>query len=202
MKRRFIATCLAVSMSVLLLAGCGDTPQAPVTSPSADSSGTEPQEGNNAIRDGVLDAKADTEIDETRSVGPIDEITVSVSSDIADLAPFSVTTNGRQSVLPTLYEYLAYYDPGTESGIRGILMKDFEVVDGFTFRIEIYDYIYDSAGNHITSEDVAYCFNTYHELGISGLAWIVDYCKVIDEYTDIYSFIFNNIGVEPMSVAN
>ncbi len=185
MKKKLTAVTLAMAVSVMLLAGCGGAGR-------TDAGGTEAERTTAAgtgtpaaetSQPGVQDAKGEAEIDEGRTVGTIDEITINVSSDIADLAPFSVTTNGRQSVLPTLYEYLAYYDPNTESGIRGILMKDFEALDGFTFRIEIYDSIYDSAGNHITAEDVAWCFNTYHELGISGLAWLVDYCKPIDDYT-------------------
>lgn len=120
---------------------------------------------------------------EERATGVIDEISVSVSSDVSSLAPYAAASTGRQSVLPTLYEYLAYYDAESETGIRGILMKDYTALDEDTYRITIYDYIYDSAGNHITAEDVAYCFNTYHDLGISGLAYLMSACEVVDEYT-------------------
>lgn len=180
MRRKVIATLLALSMAATLLTGCGgNTDSGP---DSTGGAGTE-EGGSGSGQAEVLDAKESAEVDETREIGVIDEVVVSVNSDIADLAPFSVTTNGRQSVLPTLYEYLAYYDPNSDTGLEGILMKEFEAIDGYTFRITIYDTIYDSDGNHITAEDVAFCFNTFHDLGISGLAWIVDYCNVVDEYT-------------------
>lgn len=112
-----------------------------------------------------------------------DEVIVSVGADVASLSPWASTTQGRMSLLYTLYEYLAYYDSSSETGISGIIMKDYRQLDPYTYRISIYDYVYDHAGNHITANDVAYCFNEYRRLALSGLAHNVVDCSVVDEYT-------------------
>jgi ABC-type transport system substrate-binding protein len=63
-----------------------------------------------------------------------------------------------------VYEYL-----GIRNGLGGplqlVLAKKTDKVDDFTFDIEIYDYIYDSKGNHITADDIVYCYDYMRRSG-------------------------------------
>ena len=55
----------------------------------------------------------------------------------------------------TLYEYLI--DRNEFGGeMVGCMMKSYEKVGENTYNLTIYDYIYDTAGNHITASDVAF----------------------------------------------
>ena len=107
---------------------------------------------------------------------------MAISYDVSNLAPFTSATSGRLSLIQTLYEYLAYYDADSDTGLSGILMKEFEKIDNYTTRVTIYDYIYDSAGNHLTASDVAFSFNTWAEAGNSVKCKLLDSCTVVDEY--------------------
>lgn len=171
MKKKLVSILLACAVSAVLLAGC-----------SGGSGSSDNTDQGDSQAGGMLEV-GETQVDEDRTTGQLDSIRVSVSTDIASLAPYAITSNGRNAILPTLYEYLAYYDSESETGIRGIIMKDYTMVNENTYDITIYDYVYDSAGNHITASDVAWCFNTYHDLGNSGLAYLMESCEVVDEYT-------------------
>lgn len=119
----------------------------------------------------------------TETSAQVEEVSVAISYDVSNLAPFTSATSGRLSLIQTLYEYLAYYDVDSDTGLSGILMKECEKIDNYTTRVTIYDYIYDSAGNHLTASDVAFSFNTWAEAGNSVKCKLLDSCTVVDEYT-------------------
>lgn len=119
----------------------------------------------------------------TETSAQVEEVSVAISYDVSNLAPFTSATSGRLSLIQTLYEYLAYYDADSDTGLSGILMKECEKIDNYTTRVTIYDYIYDSAGNHLTASDVAFSFNTWAEAGNSVKCKLLDSCTVVDEFT-------------------
>lgn len=119
----------------------------------------------------------------TETSAQVEEVSVAISYDVSNLAPFTSATSGRLSLIQTLYEYLAYYDVDSDTGLSGILMKECEKIDNYTTRVTIYDYIYDFAGNHLTASDVAFSFNTWAEAGNSVKCKLLDSCTVVDEYT-------------------
>lgn len=46
----------------------------------------------------------------------------------------------------------------------GVIAKEW-TIDGTTVDVTIYDYVYDSAGNHITADDVVFSYNTWIDAG-------------------------------------
>ena len=59
---------------------------------------------------------------------------------------------GRIGILFTTYEFLVT----KVDGVRvNCLAKEITQVDDLTYDVEIYDYITDQAGNHLTASDVA-----------------------------------------------
>lgn len=123
-----------------------------------------------------------------------EEVSVALGFDISDLAPWSSATNGRNYLLPSIYEYMAYYDSDAESGMVGILMESFEKVDDTTSRVKIFDYIYDSAGNHLTAADVAFSFMSWKENGKSVKCKLLESCVAIDEYTVEIKLVSDTVG--------
>lgn len=191
-KRKIYEALIAAALAASLLAGCGGKKvEAPAGTEKSANAKTESQGAAEApTASSVLEATTAA----TEESATVSEVSVAVGSDISDLAPWSSATVGRLSVLPTIYEYMAYYDASKECGMAGILMKDYEKTDDFTSRVTIYDTIYDSAGNHLTAEDVAFSFNTWKENGKSVKCKLLDSCKVIDDYTVEIKLTSDTVG--------
>lgn len=112
------------------------------------------------------------------SDGQYDSITVAVSNVPSDLSPYTMSNAiTNMEIFDTLMEQTS----ATE--FAGRIAKDWHEEDDTHFIVEIYDYVYDSDGNHITASDVAFSFNTYYE---SGFARDFNYfvsCDAVDDYT-------------------
>lgn len=176
MKRMCLSLCLAVSIGTLITGCNGKSGSSPsnVTS-SGTAMGAQPQKVETLSIDTVEQNAANTKV--------ADEVCIALGYDLSDLAPWSSATAGRNTVLPLLYEYMAYYDPHSPTGIAGILMDSYERVDGLTARFTVRDNVYDSAGNHLTADDVAFCFNQWKQNGKSVKCKLLESATAIDPYT-------------------
>ncbi len=113
----------------------------------------------------------------------VEELSVGIACDVATLAPWDSASNGRLNLMQTIYEYMAYYDSTQECGLNGILMESYEKLDAYTSRVKIFDYIYDSAGNHMTADDVVFSFTTWQAYGKSVKCKLLESVTKVDEYT-------------------
>lgn len=86
-----------------------------------------------------------------------DKVVVGIAHDPGNIGPFQGMSAGRIGILFTTYEFLV----SKVDGVRvNCLAKEITKVDDLTYDVEIYDYIYDQAGNHLTASDVAWSYNT------------------------------------------
>ena len=160
---RGMCAILAV-LTLMLTAGC------------AANTGNEAPAGTNATVGAGQGTTGQVEIDE--STGRPNTIRVGMKATLASLNPWA-HVNVRGAVSYAIYESLGRREKvGGE--MKGIIAKDWNTDDYQTYNIEIYDYVYDSAGNHITADDVAYCFEQYLTYGTIPLA--VEYMKAVDTY--------------------
>ena len=113
----------------------------------------------------------------------VPELVLGIVYDVSTLAPWDSATSGRLNLMQTLYEYMAYYDSTQDCGMNGILMESYEKLDVYTSRVKIYENIYDSAGNHMTADDVAFSFETWKENGKSVKCKLLESVTKVDEYT-------------------
>jgi ABC-type transport system substrate-binding protein len=85
------------------------------------------------------------------------------------------------------YSMLVYEPLGDRDGFsgdfHGVLMESYEQVDDVTYDVTIYDNITDSAGNHITAEDVAFSWKTCQEMGELTETRTVASVEAIGDYT-------------------
>ena len=144
-SKKVLAVCMLLAMIVPLVAGCG---------------GAEPTEVPEVTEEATEVA---TEV-VTEVPGPFiaDKVTVAVPGDPSNLGPFVGMSLGRIGVLTTMYEYLFYQ---TGPHLNPYIAQSFEKVADRTYDVLLFDYVTDSAGNHITAADVAYSYNTAMELG-------------------------------------
>lgn len=169
-KRKWVALGVMLAMSLGVLAGCSST------SGSAETSGGSTEKVN-----GTTDTEAPNTA-ASNTDGGLSEITVGINAEVSDLSPFSAASNGRNSVLLTLYQPLGDLK-GVGGDLEGILMKSYNAVDVHTYDIEIYDYIYDTAGNHITSSDVVWSFNKAIEMATNTNTKFVESIEATGDYS-------------------
>lgn len=151
--KKTLALALTAAMGISVLAACG-------SSGGADTETSTTEEAAESV-DTTEDASADaqggeaTELETTGDVtGKTDAvINVGYATEISSLTPFRNNTGQDAPYMTLLYESLAVLNE--EGEYEKWCAKDWSTDDnGFTYDVEIYDYITDAAGNHITADDV------------------------------------------------
>lgn len=173
---------LAVAMLSTVFAGCGKK------SDNSGNTSTNSSTGKSSTTSATDNGTKGTE-SSTEESGKT-KVVVGLASDPQNIGPFQGMSQGRIGILFTLYEFLAVTDGGE---MKGVLMKGYEKVDDLTYNVEIYDYIYDQAGNHLTASDVAFCYNTAKELGNLPKLGAIDSVEPLSDY--IVQFKFNNLAI-------
>jgi ABC-type transport system substrate-binding protein len=112
------------------------------------------------------------------------KIVIGIGVDPYDLLPYNINIGAKPQIYHNFYESLfdmegaEYLPVMAKPGNDG---KGYTVVDDLHWDVEIYDYIYDHAGNHITADDVVY---SYKVLVDSGYNFKWGICKSIDKTGD------------------
>jgi ABC-type transport system substrate-binding protein len=88
------------------------------------------------------------------------KIVIGITADPQDMLPYDI--NGKPYTSYNIYECLFDFEGGD---YIPVLTKEFTVVDDTHYDVEIYDYIYDHGGNHITADDVLYSFKVLIDSG-------------------------------------
>lgn len=141
MKKR-VALFLAIVMSVMALTGCGGTSENSSEAPSAEEPGTATSVAENGKT----------------------QVTGVMNANVTTLYPFAGPSEGSNPWKWQAFEYL--FVCGSDGKLHNQIAKNYTMSDdGLIFDIEIYDYVYDAEGNHITADDVVFCFETAKETG-------------------------------------
>lgn len=173
MKKKIAAMTLALSM-VLSLAACG-------TSSPANTAG-----GSSAAAASAGSSTAPgTDQDGGR------ELKIGVTTAPQNISPFTNFTN-RQPVVSYLYETLVARDQ--EGNFYGIIAKDWSTEDNITYDFEIYDYVYDTAGNQIKADDVV--FSLEHARDEAANTWIAG-AEATGEYTLTVTMVDDSVSTFP-----
>ncbi|MCD8103446.1 MAG: ABC transporter substrate-binding protein [Lachnospiraceae bacterium] len=118
---------------------------------------------------------------ETDDMG--EEVTMILGYDTPSLAPFYGQSGGLKYAFNTIYETLGIMDQRGEE-LTLVIAKSVEQVDDGQYEIEIWDNVYDTDGNHITAEDIVYCYETCGELTVfTNFLSAYDHMEQIDDYT-------------------
>lgn len=169
--KKILALLLVMVMVVSLFAGCGGQqaapePEAPpVVNQDTDSLSSEKTEGVAATADEGADK----------------EIVVCIKQDPAPLSPFSGDRDVRVYVLNQCYQPLFRFD-GYGGELDPCLGKSYKIIDDKTVEVEIFDNIYDAAGNHMTANDVKFSYEKALELGNYTRITDVEGVEVVSDY--------------------
>lgn len=167
--KKFLAILLAMCM-VFSLAACSSS------SSSSDTADDDTDEAEETVE--LMDISSSSDSTESDIV---DLVNVGITADPQDLSPWAANTTGRISVIESIYQRMAITD-GFGGELIGVLMKDYTQIDDVTYQIEIYDYIYDTDGNHMTASDVVFSYETAIELGNSTKLGAIESISVVSDY--------------------
>ncbi|MDR1643686.1 MAG: ABC transporter substrate-binding protein [Clostridiales bacterium] len=169
MKKKIAISLVLALMALACLGGCAAKPSEPAQASQ-----------NQAAPAQTVEPAAPAET----------KVVVGLASDPQSIGPFQGMSAGRIGILYTVYEFLV----STEGGeMHGVLMKDYEKIDDLTYNCEIYDIIYDQAGNHVTAADVEYSYQMGMQSGNLPKLGSIASVSAISDY--VIQFKFNELSI-------
>ncbi|MGM9606118.1 MAG: ABC transporter substrate-binding protein [Oscillospiraceae bacterium] len=120
--------------------------------------------------------------------GRYSQVTAALAADPENLEPKDVNNIGKNGFIYNIYESLFDFD---DNGmLTPSIGKEITLVDATTTDVTIYDCVYDSAGNHITADDVVYSVNWLVDSGNALKYEIFDSVEAIEEFTVRFHWAF------------
>ncbi len=187
-SKKFLSLVLAVLMMASILAGCGGNNN---KEPSGGEDGDTPAttQTDNALLDqaGVGSGGEQTAADTNKEAASeqIPYMGYGLASSSFDLVPFASAAGGREQILNLIWPRLVYLSSygGKLEDAEMWLAKSITKVDDVTYDVELYDYIYDSKGNHITAEDVKWSYEMNITQGqLTEVAGVLGDIEIKDDY--------------------
>lgn len=177
-KRKLLSMALALGVLLGSLTGCGDS-----SDPSSSSKQDSSNPGNSSSSDSSGGTSVDPDAEGNDDAGMGEEVTMILGYDTPSLAPFYGQSGGLKYMFNTIYETLGIMDQRGEEATL-VVAKSLTKVADAQYEIEIWDNVYDTAGNHITAEDVKYCYDTCAPLMVfTNFLSSYDHMDVTGEYT-------------------
>lgn len=120
-------------------------------------------------------------------------INIGYGTAIDSLTPFRSNTARNAPYLVLLYETLGVMNEDKET--VPYVAKSWVTEDnGYTYEIEIWDNVYDSEGNHITSSDVVWFINESKTRALKPIFGKVESVEAVDDYTFTLKLTSNIVG--------
>lgn len=180
MKKKIVSVLLVSAMILTMLAGCSSSSDGDAADTSADSSSVSTSADSD---ESTTDSTASA--DYTKA-GDVDEVVVGVLSDPENMGPWAGMSQGRIAMLFSVYEYLITREDGVAVGV---LAKEWEQVDSYTYNVEIYDYIHDVDNNPLTASDVVFSFESAIATKNYSKLEVIESVTALDDYN--IEFVFN-----------
>lgn len=155
--KKILAIVLMITM-VAALAACGGTPSNSETKAEGTTKAAETAETETTFAD--YNNYADGSKTEAGEYDA-DLIKVAVSREVTSCGPFS--RGFLDDVIVGVYEYLGVLD--LDGNVKLLMLKNIEQVDDVTYDCELWDFIYDTAGNNIKASDVKFSVDSRVEAG-------------------------------------
>lgn len=115
---------------------------------------------------------------------------------ITSLSPFQAESPAKNALRSVAaFETLCAYDENAQ--LQNVMAKNWEQTDadGYEFKVEMYDYIYDTAGNNIKAEDAVYCMELLKAGGqLAAIFNKMESVTAIDDYTLQIKMFTNEYG--------
>lgn len=188
-RNKILAALLVTAMTISMVAGCGSNSN---QGGGASETSGESEPVAAAADSGSEEAAATGE--ESASVSGV-SVRQHLSEDVGSMSPWAADGGGRMTVMPEVYETL-FYQRVIGGEALPLLGSGYEKTSDTTVKVTLFEDIYDTAGNHITADDVVFSYNQDIAEGnqASYVGNIVSVGKV-DDYTVEFELASNGVGV-------
>ena len=160
--KKLLAMLLAVVM-VLSLDACGGSGGTAANTPAVDAP--------------AADAPAASAGDGKTTVH------IALSGSVTEVAPYAATNEFAEPIRNTVFETLFVKPTVSSTETIPVIGKSWEMVDDYTARVEIFDYVHDVDGNPITASDVVYSYEACAESGTQTDTAYIESLTAVDDYT-------------------
>jgi len=167
-KLSFLMAILVIASMVLTACGGAETPTATEEAPVA-----------------TEEAPVATEEAPAATTARYPKITIAINQDPGDLLPWAFNLGAKPYIYQNFYEFLFDLE---DNEYVPVLASGYTVVDDLHYQVHLYDYIYDSAGNHITANDVVFSTQQLIEAGFNFKWYMFGDIQAIDDYTVEYTW--------------
>jgi ABC-type transport system substrate-binding protein len=113
------------------------------------------------------------------------KITIALATDPLDLTPVNYNAGSKPDIYQAIYETLFDLDAGV---YVPRLAKGYTEVDELHWEVELYDYIYDHQGNHITADDVVFSYDHLIESGFYFKFDLFESVEKVDDYHVLFTW--------------
>lgn len=162
--KKLISILLCIAMLSSLLCACGSSAS------SSDETAAAAESQSQAVQS-----------EGSKGEGGRTKVTVGVNGTAESVSPFITTTNVLKMLTNIVYMQLGSINE--EGGVDSNMFSSFEETGDMHYTVELYDNIFDNAGNHITAADVAYSYNTAKAAGTGQVYTYYDNAQATGEYT-------------------
>lgn len=186
--KKYLSLLLAMAMCLSLLAGCGSSSSS--SSSTGDSSeGSASSSSDAATSDASSESSSESESTSTGTVRTTEDgrtkVIVGTTNNAGSFDPMLAdNANNRLDEIFLVYEKLIYEDG--DCNFYPQLAQSWEMTSDSTCEVVLYENIYDSEGNHITSSDVKFCFDTIKAASLNTVSDLAS-CEIVDDYTVIFT---------------
>lgn len=193
--KKFIAIILA-GLMVFSLAACGggsSATTAATTAAGGEEVTTEAAGGDETAAEETTEAETEDPYADADK-----EVVVGIIADPGTFYPWPGFSQGGRNVWPMIYQTLLSDVRDPETGVithYHALMKDYEEISPTEYEIHLYENIMDTAGNHFTANDVAFCWDQFktNSPAASNISGLLDW-EVVDDYT-IKAYTTDTLGI-------
>lgn len=194
MKFKRLAALMLAGLMAFSAAGCGGSGSSNGSSDAADGT-------NSATESGAQSSASTAQASE----GMVDKVVFALTASDFDMSPFATGSTPRNWMVQNVYAALycmPYYGASLEE-MEPWLAKSCEKVDDLTYKVTLYDYIHDSKGNAITSEDIVFSYDMCYEKGGDvRIGSYLDNIEIVDDYTMLFHLKKSGPGVMEYLMGN
>ncbi|MCD8370449.1 MAG: ABC transporter substrate-binding protein [Clostridiales bacterium] len=186
MKLKRAAAFVLAAMMAVSVSGCGG---------SSSSGSTEAAGGGSAAGTESQGAQAS---DKTAATEQVDKVVVGLTASSFDISPFGTQSVPRQWFTQNMYAalYCMPYFGASLDEMEPWMAKSIEKVDDTTYSVELYDYIHDSKGNAITSEDIVFSYeHLFTDAQETRIGTYLDNIEIVDDYNMLFHLKKHGPGV-------
>lgn len=184
--KKVLALILALAMVMSLAACGGGGEESSSNGGDVSNGGAESSQTGGESSDTQGEQLPTDKTDDTVESAHVAVMNIASDRDPTDLSPWAGNMGGASAQIPLVYQTLQIMELNGEA--EPCLAKTVTQTGDLTYDVELFDCISDSAGNHMTANDIKFGVEKAQEIGKVAAVKVVDSVEVTGDYTFTVTF--------------